>query len=219
MTAVTPAAAAEAAEPYPVNVDGTLDEPLSRWLWLVKWFLAIPHYVVLVFLTIAFVVTTIVAFFSIVFTGRYPRQLFDFNVGVLRWWWRVDYYALSVIGTDRYPPFTLADVDYPCRLEVPYPEQLSRWRPLVKSWLFAFPHWIAVGAFTGGATYASSNDWRFSISLTTLLVLVAGVSLLFRDRYPRDVFELTVGINRWIYRVIAYAALMRDEYPPFRLRP
>jgi hypothetical protein len=218
MTAVTPTAA-EAAEAYPVAVDGMLDEPLSRWLWLVKWFLAIPHYVVLFFLTIAFIVSTIISFFSIVFTGRYPRSLFDFNVGVMRWWWRVDFYALSVIGTDRYPPFTLADVDYPCRLEVPYPEQLSRWKPLVKSWLFALPHWIAIGAFTGGGMYASTNDWRFSISLTTLLALVAGVSLLFRGRYPRDVFELTVGINRWIYRVVAYAALMRDEYPPFRFRP
>jgi hypothetical protein len=218
MTAVTPTAA-EAAEPYPVVVDGTLDEPLSQWLWLVKWFLAIPHYFALLFLTIAFIVSTVIAFFSILFTGRYPRRLFDFNVGVMRWWWRVDFYALSVIGTDRYPPFTLADVDYPCRLDVPYPEQLSRWQPLVKSWLFALPHWIAVGAFTGGGTYASTNDWRFSISLTTLLALVAGVSLLVRRRYPRDVFELTVGINRWIYRVVAYAALMRDEYPPFRLRP
>jgi hypothetical protein len=218
MTAVTPAAA-EAAQPYPVEVDGTLDEPLSRWLWLVKWFLAIPHYVVLVFLTIAFALTTIVAFFAIVFTGRYPRGLFDFNVGVLRWWWRVDFYALTVIGTDRYPPFTLADVDYPCRLEVPYPEQLSRWQPLVKSWLFAIPHWIAIAAFTGGAWAVSTRDWHAGISLNTLLVLVAGVSLLVRGRYPRDVFELVVGINRWIYRVLAYAALMRDEYPPFRLRP
>jgi uncharacterized protein DUF4389 len=219
MTAVTPTAT-EAAEPYPVTVDGTLDEPLSQWLWLVKWFLAIPHYVVLFFLTIAFILTTIVAFFSIVFTGRYPRELFNFNVGVMRWWWRVDFYALAAIGTDRYPPFTLADVDYPCRLEVPYPEQLSRWKPLVKSWLFAFPHWIAIGAFTGGIwLFSSSSDWHLGISLNTLLVLVAGFTLLFRGRYPRDVFELLIGINRWVYRVIAYAALMRDEYPPFRLGP
>lgn len=217
MTAVTPTAA-EAAEPYPVVVDGTLDEPLSRWLWLVKWLLAIPHYVALFFLTIAFVVVTVISFFAIVFTGRYPRGLFDFNVSVLRWWWRVDFYALTVIGADKYPPFTLADVDYPARLEVPYPERLHRGLPFVK-WLFSIPHWIAVGAFTGGAWAASSKDWRFGISLITLLVLVAGVSLLFRERYPRDVFELLIGLNRWIYRVIAYVALMRDEYPPFRLRP
>jgi hypothetical protein len=218
MTAVTPTAAA-AAEPHPVALDGRLDEPLSRWLWIVKWLLAIPHYVALFFLTIAFVFVTIAAFFAIVFTGRYPRGLFDFNVGVLRWWWRVDFYALTAIGTDRYPPFTLADVDYPARLDVPYPERLHRGLPFVK-WLFAFPHWVAVAAFTGGAWAASSSrDWHFSISLTTMLVIVAGVVLLFRARYPRDVFELLIGINRWIYRVFAYVALMRDEYPPFRLRP
>lgn len=217
MTAVTPTTA-EVAEPYAVIVDGTLDEPLSRWLWLVKWLLAIPHYVALFFLTIAFFFATIAAFFAIVFTGRYPRALFDFNVGVLRWWWRVDFYALTVIGADRYPPFTLGEDDYPARLEVPYPERLHRGLPFVK-WLLAIPHWIAIAAFTGGAWAASGRDWRVGISLITLLVLVAGVTLLFRERYPRDVFELLIGLNRWIYRVVAYVALMRDEYPPFRLRP
>lgn len=197
---------------YPVSVEGELDPNLSRWLWLVKWILAIPHYVVLVFLWIAFIVTTAIAFFAILFTGKYPPGLFGFNVGVLRWHWRVAYYCLSVLGTDRYPPFSLEPRDYPATLEIPYPERLSRGLVLVKWWLLAIPHYMVLAFLQG--------SWapRFG-GLNAVLVIIAAIALLFTRRYPRSIFELVLGINRWSLRVAAYSALMRDEYPPFRLTP
>jgi hypothetical protein len=139
-------------ESYPVRVEASLDEGLSRWLWLVKWVLVIPHIVVLIFLGIAFFFVSIIAFFAILFTGRYPRGLFDFNLGVMRWGWRVDYYTYGALGTDRYPPFTLDDVPaYPARLDVAYPEHLSRGLVLVKWWLLAIPHYLVLGIFAVGA--------------------------------------------------------------------
>jgi hypothetical protein len=80
---------------------------LNRWLPLVKWFLAIPHYIVLVFLTIASIFAVLFAWFAILFTGRYPRTLFDFVEGVMRWGLRVQAYSMLLV-TDRYPPFRLA---------------------------------------------------------------------------------------------------------------
>jgi hypothetical protein len=82
-------------------------EDLNRWLPLLKWLLAIPHYIVLLFLTIASIFAVIAAWFAILFTGRYPRGLFNFVEGVLRWWLRVEAYAM-LLTTDRYPPFRLA---------------------------------------------------------------------------------------------------------------
>ena len=200
---------------HPVTVRAELDEPLSPWLWLVKWILAIPHAVVLVFLWIAFAVLWLVALVAIVATGRYPRALFDFNVGVLRWTWRVGYYATSAIATDRYPPFTLApDPDYPADLDIPYPERLSRGKALVKWWLLAIPHYAILAALLGGWWPGADTG---APGVLFVLVLVAGFVLLFTGRYPRDVHRLAVGINRWALRVAAYVGLMRDEYPPFRL--
>ena len=213
----------ETRSPYPLQLDGELSPQLSRWRWLVKWLLAIPHFVVLVFLWIAFVALSVVALGAILVTGRYPRRIFEFNVGVLRWSWRVGFYAHSAIGTDRYPPFTLADVpDYPARLSVAYPQSLSRGLALVKWWLLALPHYLIIGVFTGSAIagFNEANDsavWATGGGLIGLLVLFAGLSLLFTSRYPRGLYDLVMGMNRWVFRVIAYAALMTDKYPPFRL--
>jgi hypothetical protein len=212
----------DVAEPQPVRVEGTLEPGLSRWLWLVKWLLAIPHVIVLFFLWIGLAFVTVVAFVAILVTGRYPRPLFDYAVGVLRWSWRVGYYGGSALATDRYPPFTLADVpDYPARLEVAYPERMSRRLVLVKWWLLALPHYLVLTVF-GGAVFVGTagpdDGERVSIpGLLGLLVFFAAVALLFTGRYPPGIYDFVMGMNRWSLRVVAYAALLTDRYPPFRL--
>ena len=216
----------ESRDPYPVHVDASLDPSISRGLWLIKWLLLIPHYLVLAFLWVAFLVVSVVAFFAILVTGHYPRPLFDFNVGVLRWTWRVHYYGYGALGTDRYPPFTLADVpDYPAHLDVPYPGRLSRGLVLVKWWLLALPHYLVLSIFIGGGLWASSRgaangSWGAGLDaggLVGLLVLIAAVVLLFTARYPKSLYALVMGMDRWALRVVAYAGLMTDAYPPFRL--
>ncbi|WP_278234924.1 DUF4389 domain-containing protein [Isoptericola sp. AK164] len=212
---------------YPLRMEAEPPAELSRGLWLVKWLLILPHVVVLIGLWIAFVVLTIVAFFAILFTGRYPQGIFTFNVGVLRWCWRVAYYSYGALGTDRYPPFTLDEVpDYPTHLDVTPPQRLSRGLVLVKWWLLAIPHYVVVGIFLGTSSRTTEiasdgtvvvTDWPPGVGLVGVLVLFAAVVLLFRGTYPRSMFDLVLGLQRWALRVAAYAALMTDDYPPFRL--
>jgi hypothetical protein len=204
---------------YPVQVEGRRDEQLSRGLPLIKWLLLVPHLVVLFFLWVAFTVLTVVAYVAILFTGRYPAGIFEFNVGVLRWSWRVNYYGYQVLGTDRYPPFTLADVpDYPARLHLAGPPAMPRWRPLV-AWLLAVPHVLLLSALTGAASYPlHRNDADGApLGIFSVGVLIVVLSLLFAGRYPRGLYDLLMGIARWSLRVTAYLALLTPVYPPFRL--
>ncbi|PWW24807.1 uncharacterized protein DUF4389 [Geodermatophilus normandii] len=213
---------------HPVRVDGVLDAPLSRWLWLLKWLLLLPHVVVLVFLWLAWIGCTVAAFVAVLVTGRYPRPLFDFSVGVLRWTWRVQYYGYSALGTDRYPPFTLAEVPgYPASFSVSYPERMSRGLVLVK-WLLALPHYLVVALFIGGGVWVGTTGWGDGWGdgwdegwafggLVSLLVVIAAVVLLVTGRYPQPLFDLVLGMDRWVLRVAAYTGLLTDAYPPFRL--
>ena len=193
---------------YPVSIEGELDPNLSRWFWPVKLFLAIPHYIAILFLGIAFVVLTVVAFFAILFTGKYPKGIFYFNVGVLRWTWRVGFYTIDAFGTDKYPPFSLNADDYPASFEVEYPERLSR-RLIFVKWLLAIPHYVVGSILDGG--------FGVTFGLKPVLVFFAAITLLFTGRYPVSLFDLVMGFNRWAFRVVAYVSLMRDEYQPFRL--
>ncbi|HEY7007634.1 MAG TPA: DUF4389 domain-containing protein [Jatrophihabitantaceae bacterium] len=196
---------------YPVRVDARLEEPVSRWLWLVKFILVIPHVIVLIALWLAAFVTTTIAGVAILITGRYPRSLFEFAVGVLRWSWRVSFYTTGAFGTDRYPPFRLAaEPSYPADLHVTYPERLSRGLVLIKWWLLAIPQYVVVALFTGGWGAAH-------LGLITALAIVAAATVLVTGHYPPALFDLIVGLNRWCLRVAAYACLLTDAYPPFRL--
>jgi hypothetical protein len=206
----------------PVRLTGEVDPGTGRWHFLFKWLLAIPHFVVLTFLWIGFVLSTAVAGVTILFTGRYPRRIFAFNVGVLRWSWRVAFYSFSALGTDRYPPFSLADEpSYPARLDVRYPARLSRGHVLVKWWLLALPHYLMVAGVAAVAWFVWTNDgdgllYESADGFVGLLVLFAASALLFTGRYPRPLYGVVLGLNRWAFRVIAYVGLMTDTYPPFR---
>jgi hypothetical protein len=209
-----------------LQYDVLYPERLNRWLPLVKWFLVIPHYIILTVLSFAASVVYILAFFAILFTGRYPRGLFDFSLGVFRWAANVNGYTRLL--RDEYPPFSLQPTDYavqlsldcdeyldehssfslrptgyPIQLELEYPERLSRWKIFLK-WLFAIPHLVVLYVLL----FAQS-----------IAVLLAFFAILFTGRYPRGLFDFVVGVERWTWRVNAYLSLLTDAYPPFSLAP
>jgi len=187
------------AATYPATFEVDYPERLSRWLIFVKWLLVIPHWIILYAFQYLIQATTFIAWFAILFTGRYPKALFDLAVIYWRWYSRtIAYLALM---RDEYPPFGGGTPEYPVRLDIQYPAKLSRLLIFVK-WLLAIPHYLVLAL----------------LGLVGLAVYVlAWFAILFTGRFPKGMFDFLVGVGRWYVRVNAYVMLMRDEYPPFSL--
>jgi hypothetical protein len=190
---------ATAVPAYPVTFDVEYPERLSRWLIFVKWLLAFPHWLILGIFGYLVGLTTFISWFAILFTGRYPKALFDLAVVYFRWSARLTAYV--VLLRDDYPPFGGGNPEYPVHFDVGYPEKLSRLLIFVK-WLLAIPHFfILVG-----------------LNLLGFVVyVIAWFAILFTGRIPRPLFDFLAGVGRWYQRVSAYVWLLRDEYPPFSL--
>jgi hypothetical protein len=186
---------------YPLVFDVEYPQELSRWLILVKWLLAIPHWIILYALGAVAGIMTVLAWFAILFTGRYPKGMFNFVVGVYRWNYNVLAYAALL--RDDYPPFSLSAGQYPLTFDVEYPERLSRLLIFFK-WLLIIPHLIVLVLL--GIVY-----W--------ITLVIAWFAILFTGRYPKGLFNYGVGLLRWGARINAYYMLMRDDYPPFSLAP
>ena len=146
---------------------------------------------------------TIAAGVAIVFTGRYPRPLFDFNVGVLRWSWRLMNYRFPMNSTDKYPPFTLAlGTGLPGRPRSGLPGEPRNRAALLQT--------LATGT-------AADTSLLGAGAISATLCVVNAVWLLCIGTINQGMFDLLMGIVRWRYRVAVYVSLMRDEYPPFRM--
>lgn len=188
--------AAEGAA-YPVTFDVDYPERLSRWKIFLKWLLAFPHFIVIYAISGAMYIPC-AAFLTILFRKKYPRWWFDFLVNFLRYQYRINVYLLLL--RDDYPAL---DEEQAVHLDVEYPASLNRWLPLVK-WLLAFPHLLVLLVL--GIVYY-------------IVLIIAWFAILFTRRYPRALFDFSVGVNRWSLRVAAYAFyLVTDKYPPFSLQ-
>jgi hypothetical protein len=187
-----------AAGAYPVRLEAHNQGEYNRFLPLIKWLLALPHYIVLIFIFIGVFVSALIGFFAILITGRWPRGLFDFSVGALRWCYRVQAYVFLL--TDQYPPFSLEDdPSYPVRVEIPYPEHVDRWRPLVH-WLLILPY-----AFVAAIL----------MYVAQIVAFIGVFVILFTAKLPQGMFNLILNPFRWQLRAGGYHLWMVTKYPPF----
>lgn len=169
--------------------------------WL---YIAIPHGIVLLFLSIASAFVNFIAFWAILFTGKFPQGLFDFQLGVQRWSLRVSA-RLSNLA-DGYPAFGLSAEDENTKIEMERPEKSNRLTVLLRA-LFGFiyvliPHVIVL---------------VFLFYAVSFVNFIAFWVILFTGKYPEGLHRFVVGVSRWAFRINAYMSYMTDTYPPFSL--
>jgi len=193
--------------PYPLQLEFHADRHITQWRPLVQWVLAIPHLMIAWALRTLRQVVTLISLFTVLFTTRIPRPLFDLIVMTYRYEWRAMSYAFFM--HEDYPPFDfdLASeddgVEPHTSLALTYPENLERWKPMYK-WFLAIPQYFVVAG----------------LCIVAGLGIFAGFfAVLFTGEYPEGIRDFLVSAYRYALRVEAYVGFLTDRYPPFSLAP
>jgi hypothetical protein len=197
----------QAVTPHALTFNIVHQERYSRLELLLRSFfgilyIAIPHLFLLFFMSIAALVLGFIAWWAVLFTGKYPRSLYDFQLGLLRWNTRLSARLLNL--ADGYPAFGNSAIDEQIVLDIPYPENLSRLILVVRLFFgglyVLIPHGFCL-FFRGIATY--------------VVIFIAWWAVLFTGKYPKGMHDFVVGTLRWSTRVNVYMSFLTDTYPPF----
>jgi Domain of unknown function (DUF4389) len=191
--------------PYPLQLEFHADRPITRWRPFVQWLLAIPHLIIAWALRSLRQVLTLISLFTVLFTKRIPRPIFDAIVMTYRYEWRAMSYVLFM--HEDYPPFdfdlTSEDdgVEPHTSLRLTYPELLERWKPLYK-WFLAIPQYFVVAALFVAACVG---------------IIVGLFAVLVTGEYPEGIRNFLASAYRYALSVEAYVGFLTDRYPPFSL--
>lgn len=191
--------------PYPAQLEFHADRRITRWRPLVQWLLAVPQLLIARALSSLRSVLILISFFTVLFTEKIPRSLFDMITMTYRYEWRAMSYALFL--HEDYPPFDFAPaaeddgVEPHTALSISFPEQLGRWKPLYK-WFLAIPHYVVL----------------IGLAIAAVFALIGGFfAVVFTGEYPAGLRDFLVNVYRYGLRVQAYVGLLTDQYPPFTL--
>jgi hypothetical protein len=191
--------------PYPLQLEIHAARSITRWRPLVQWLLAIPHLMIAWALRSLRQVLSLISFFTVLFTKRIPRPIFDAVVMTYRYEWRAMSYALFM--HEDYPPFDFDlsgeddGLEPHTSLRLDYPEHLERWKPLYK-WFLAIPQFAVLVA----------------LAIAASVGLFAGlIAVLVTGQYPEGIRDFLVSAYRYGVRVEAYVGFLTDRYPPFSL--